>query len=168
MIDGQYEQLPDGDYVTIDQIEIHSARRPPRVVVNAEWADGRCSLTCADDGSLLTVQPGYVWDGVSGPDLNLNARETMEATLFHDALCEAMRGLVIPPDTGQIPTSIRDRIVQDWDAARTWVDKCFKDILRRDGARGQNKISLGLRLSGGGYAWPGTWPPATRLIPWRY
>lgn len=165
MIEGHYQQLPNGDYVTTGDIEIRSFIRPPDVVVNAVWAAGKCSLIREIGGSLLEVKRGYEWGGVSGPELNLNAPATMEATLHHDALCQALRGLVILSGADKTPKSIRDDIVLNWDAARTWVDECFKEILRRDNASGQGIMSLGLMLAGGGYAWPKAWPPATKLIP---
>lgn len=169
MIEGKYMKLNSGDYITTGLIKIPSSRRVPKAVVNAEWAEGRCSLTRTTNGSLLTIRPEYEWDGASSPVGGFNHPETMEATLHHDALYEAMRKLIIPRDMGKIPTSIRDSAVLNLDRARIWADRCMEEILRRDKARApmRETMAIAVKLAGLGYAWPDAWPPATRLIPRR-
>ena len=43
-------------------------------------------IRCA--GGMLTVLPHYAWDGPSGP--TWDRPENMRASLFHDALCQAI------------------------------------------------------------------------------
>ena len=51
-----------------------------------------------DDG-LLTVHPGYAWDGASGP--TLDTPSTMKGALEHDVFYQMIRA-------GQLPASLRE------------------------------------------------------------
>jgi len=55
---------------------------PARAAIATDW------IELDADGSLR-IRPGYAWDGASGP--TLDTRDTMRASLVHDALYQLMR-----------------------------------------------------------------------------
>ena len=173
MIENRYEERNDEDqsvFVTTAVIEIATATRVPRVVLSDrvpchECADGKCVLTQSSSGSLLTVQPGYEWDGVFVRQLDLNRPERMEATLHHDAIYEALRNLIIPPDKGLPPRHPIRPPWSDFIRAREWADRCFKEILRRDKAPHSVIYYEFVRELSGGAAWPRKhWPKRMALL----
>ena len=50
----------------------------------------------AVQGDLLTIDAGYAWDGPSGP--TWDSKNSMRASLVHDALYQLMRIGVLPED----------------------------------------------------------------------
>jgi hypothetical protein len=49
-------------------------------------------LTLKDN--ILTIRKGYAWDGASGPVVQTDA--LVDASAFHDALYQVLRGTVLP------------------------------------------------------------------------
>lgn len=69
-------------------------------------------VVAIDDG-LLTIKPGYAWDGPSGPAFDTG--NFLRGSLVHDALYQLMREGVIPQ------------------AQREKADQILYDICRADG-----------------------------------
>ena len=95
-----YKHQLDRPYETVIEL------RPPR-----EIETPFVSLGC--DGSLR-IAKGYAWDGPSGPVAD--TKETMRASLVHDALYQLMR----------LRKLDRDR----W---RKTADRIFRDMCKEDG-----------------------------------
>lgn len=49
-----------------------------------------------DEEGLLTIEPGYAWDGPSGP--TIDTKNFMESSLVHDAIYQLMREKVVAQD----------------------------------------------------------------------
>lgn len=64
-------------------------------------------------GHFLTLQPGYAWDGPSGP--TIDTKNFMRGSLIHDALYQLMREGVLDQDR------------------RRWADLALFSICRADG-----------------------------------
>lgn len=77
-----------------------------RTPIITEW------VTLDPDGTLR-IRAGYCWDGASGP--TLDTRDSMRASLVHDALYQLMR-------LGLLPQSLRGAI-----------DRIFRRICKEDG-----------------------------------
>ena len=63
---------------------------------------------------MLTIKPGYAWDGASGP--TINSLNSQQASLCHDALYQLLRENHL---TGE--------------GTRRKADKLFYELLRNDG-----------------------------------
>ena len=173
MIENQYEERHRNGksvFVTTAPIEILTTTRVPKAVLDEtvlshEWAGEKCALTLRSSGSLLTIEPGYEWDGVSFPLADLNRPDRMEATLHHDAIYEALRELIIPRDSdGRLPEHPTTSPWRDFIRARKWSDRCFREILRRDRAPQSGLFYDFVREFSGGAAWPEGWPPRMKLL----
>jgi len=78
-------------------------------------------ITLGTDG-VLTIRPGYAWDGPSGPAVDTPA--FMRASLVHDALYELMRmGLLDPDQRGLADEEMRKICLEDgmWPVRAWWV-----------------------------------------------
>lgn len=118
-----------------EEIEIASHLRVPKGLRNQgpfAWADGLCRLEIpGKKRSVLHIARGYEWDGISAFEkfeqkgavkaLRILNRLTLLATIHHDALYEALRGRVIPPNA------------DDWEAAYKWADRMQLEILENQG-----------------------------------
>ena len=93
-------------------------------------------LRLETDG-LLTISPGYSWDGASGPVVDTS--EVMRASLVHDALYEFMRNLKLS--------------ARDW---RDTADRLFEKLCVEDGVspRTAHLYCLALEHFGGPSASP--------------
>ena len=83
-------------------------------------------------GKELFVQPGYCWDGASGP--TLDTAITIAPSLFHDCAYQALR-------QGRLPKEYR-----------RLADKDFYRLMLSDNKRWKNSIFLG-RLRAWYYYW---------------
>ena len=116
-----------------EEIEIESDLRVPKGLRKGEpfsWAKGLCVLKIPGKGrSILRISRGYEWDGISifeeiverGAPVDLLRtlnRRTLVATIHHDAIYEALRDGVIPPDAA------------DWEATYKWADNVQMEILK--------------------------------------
>lgn len=153
---------PDGfSYVLQnDEIEIESDIRVPKALRRGApytWANGRCHLTVPRKTlSILRISRGYEWDGISIFDevqrrgfrrdvLRTLNRETLAATIHHDAIYEALRKRVIPPKPA------------DWEAAYRWADDVQLEILDNESKLNETERVLWafhLRKAQGGAARP--------------
>jgi len=61
-----------------------------------------------DTGGILTIQPGYSWDGMSGP--GLDTRNALRGSAVHDALYQAIREGLISPKWRRQADSVFRRI----------------------------------------------------------
>ena len=86
--------------------------------------EGR-TLAALDEAGRLTVAPGYLWDGSSGPTVDGAADPV--PSLVHDVLYEAMRARKLSKD------------------ARSRSDGLYYDLLRE---RGMSRTRAGLRWIG--------------------
>ena len=92
-------------------------------------------------GPALTVEKGYAWDGPSGP--TWDSKNSMRASLVHDALYQLMR-------VGAIPEAARA------DADDTLYNLCVEDGMFQWRAWSWWK---GVRIGAGGAARSGTEKP---------
>lgn len=83
-------------------------------------------------GNILTVHPGYGWDGCSGP--TLDTAGNMAPGLAHDCLYQAMR-LRFLPDLWNMdwPWDGKYRNRMTWDECRKKIDDDFRALLEAEG-----------------------------------
>lgn len=65
--------------------------------IHLPWLSGQPDYSAeflSVSGDLLTIEKGYAWDGPSGP--TWDSKNSMRASLAHDALYQLMRLGVIP------------------------------------------------------------------------
>lgn len=98
----RYRELSGYKYVVA---ETYQAPWPELagVVIHAEWF--------ALEAGLLTVRPGYAWDGASGPTLDTPA--TMEGALQHDVGYQCLREGLLPPEDRAVIDRILLRVMRD-------------------------------------------------------
>lgn len=75
-------------YRTFSREVFKTLLRPP-VTLITEW------ITLETDGTL-TLEPGYAWDGASGPAID--TKDFMRGSAAHDALYQLMRIGLLKPD----------------------------------------------------------------------
>ncbi|MEZ9822922.1 DUF1353 domain-containing protein [Shewanella sp. 10N.286.45.A1] len=73
-----------------------------------------------DESGLLTIKPGYAWDGPSSPAID--SKNFMQGSLIHDALYQLMREEILPQSARQRADEIlREVCLQDgMSAFRAW------------------------------------------------
>lgn len=148
----------DDDFLVLRTITIPTNTPAPTGVVSSTWANGKCVLAVTSTRSVLTVHPEYLWGGISGP-LVKDTPKRMEATLFHDALYEALRGRLVPAyGDSTLPEDPTRGHWNTWRAAREWADDCFLEILRRDDSDLAGIMHFAVRWFAATSAWPDGWP----------
>jgi len=70
-------------------------QRITKVAITSENAIVTNYITLSQ-GGILTIKPGYAWDGASGP--TWDDKSNMRASLVHDALYQLMRLELLPQD----------------------------------------------------------------------
>ena len=155
--EGDHYEVINDDFQVITALTIRTSTPVPAKVIPCTWAAGKCNLTSAGaDGSTLVIHPEYIWGGISGPLLK-DKPQTMEATLLHDALYEALRGGNLPNYSPSLPTSPRRSHWNTWRDAREWADDAFLEILKRDMASHDDLMHFVVRWFGASAAWPNAW-----------
>ena len=76
----------------------------PEETLTTEW------LMLDTDG-ILTIEKGYAWDGPSGP--TYDSRNSLRASLIHDALYQLMRLELLPPYHRRAADLDLDRILKE-------------------------------------------------------
>ena len=155
--EGQHYGVINDDFQVITEVEIRTSTPVPAKVLPCTWAAGQCSLTSVGtNGSTLVIRPAYIWGGISGPLLK-DKPETMEATLLHDAVYEALRGGILPTYSHSSTTSPTRSHWRTWRDAREWADDAFLEILKRDMASHDDLMHFAVRWFGASAAWPDDW-----------
>lgn len=106
-----YRPFPRYKYQTLKDAFFETGIKPL-----ARHTNGYDSPYLAVDGEgVVTVKAGYAWDGASGP--TIDTKDSMRASLAHDALYNLMRDGVLPRSA----------------SARKKADEFFHRLLREDG-----------------------------------
>lgn len=90
------------------------------------------------EGNILTVYPGYLWDGASGPAMD--TKGSMAPSLMHDCAYQCLRfGLFLPYQ-------------------RKDADEDFRELLAFEGFKVWHKVRYAVLRIFGGYAAKGNGP----------
>ncbi len=77
---------------------------PARAPIATDWLE-------LDPDGTMRIRPGYAWDGASGP--TLDTRDSMRASLVHDALYQLMRLALLPMSCRSAADFIFRRICEE-------------------------------------------------------
>ena len=87
---------------------------------------------------VLVVKRGYVWDGASGP--TIDTKNTMLASLIHDALYQLMRGTYISREWRQNADQIMHDILIDKGMSKFRAKIWYRAV--RKAANGASKYDV--------------------------
>jgi hypothetical protein len=81
---------------------------------------GDFGLLAIEEDGLLTIKPGYSWDGPSGP--TFDTKNFMRGSLFHDALYQLMREQKVGQDQRKRADELlREHCIEDgMSKVRAW------------------------------------------------
>lgn len=112
-------------------------------IVNRGWFLRYCSISAS---GLLTIKPGYCWDGPSGP--TFDTKSFMRGSLIHDALYQLLRetgfGDGLPHDSRRKRADkiLRDVCLQDgmWAWRAAWVYRAVRNFASQSSAAKLRKV----------------------------
>ena len=96
----KYKKIRPYKYITLDPYTWYDCR----LYGKSASLPGIMSL---NESGCLQIAAGYAWDGASGP--TIDTRNSMIASLVHDALYQLIREDNYPPAPDELPTAASEQ-----------------------------------------------------------